>query len=82
MPGRDTFTSWDGTEIVYWTWGEPTDSPPVVHFEHFSSGAFVPDGDNVNDYFHVVSKLKGLAVGPGESPAFIAKIAEEWRRKS
>jgi len=30
VPSRDTFTSWDRTEIAYWTWGEPTDSPPVV----------------------------------------------------
>jgi transcriptional regulator with XRE-family HTH domain len=58
------------------------DSSPVVHFEHFSSGAFVPDNDNVKAYYHVVSKLKKLAIGPAESPAFIAKIAEEWREKS
>jgi pimeloyl-ACP methyl ester carboxylesterase len=39
VPGRDTFTSWDGTEIAYWTWGEPTDSPPVVLHHGFVAHA-------------------------------------------
>ncbi|HEX5405210.1 MAG TPA: helix-turn-helix transcriptional regulator [Pseudonocardiaceae bacterium] len=58
------------------------DSPSMVHFEHFSSGAFVPNADNVSDYRSAISVLKGLAVGPEWSPAFIGKIAEEWRGKS
>jgi pimeloyl-ACP methyl ester carboxylesterase len=39
VPGRDIFTSWDGTEIVYWTWGEPADSPPVVLHHGFVAHA-------------------------------------------
>jgi pimeloyl-ACP methyl ester carboxylesterase len=39
VPGRATFTSWDGTEIAYWTWGEPADSPPVVVHHGFVAHA-------------------------------------------
>jgi pimeloyl-ACP methyl ester carboxylesterase len=39
VPGRDTFTSWDGTEIVYWTWGEKTDAPPVLLHHGFVAHA-------------------------------------------
>jgi pimeloyl-ACP methyl ester carboxylesterase len=39
VPVRDTFTSWDGTEIAYWTWGEPTGSPPVVLHHGFVAHA-------------------------------------------
>jgi pimeloyl-ACP methyl ester carboxylesterase len=39
VPRRDTFTSWDGTEIVYWTWGEATGSPPVVVHHGFVAHA-------------------------------------------
>jgi transcriptional regulator with XRE-family HTH domain len=58
------------------------DSPPVVHFEHYSSGAFVPDADNVKAYRFAVATLKTVGVGPGESAGFITRIAEEWREKS
>jgi pimeloyl-ACP methyl ester carboxylesterase len=39
VPVRDTFTSWDGTEIAYWTWGEPAESPPVVVHHGFVAHA-------------------------------------------
>jgi pimeloyl-ACP methyl ester carboxylesterase len=39
VPVRDTFTSSDGTEIAYWTWGEPTDFPPVVLHHGFVAHA-------------------------------------------
>jgi pimeloyl-ACP methyl ester carboxylesterase len=39
VPGRETFTSWDGTEIVYWTWGRTTDFPPVVLHHGFVAHA-------------------------------------------
>jgi pimeloyl-ACP methyl ester carboxylesterase len=39
VPVRDTFTSWDGTEIAYWTWGERTDCPPVVLHHGFVAHA-------------------------------------------
>jgi hypothetical protein len=55
------------------------DADPVVHFEHYSSGAFVPNVDNVREYEDAVSDLKDLAVGPHRSAAFIAGIVEEWR---
>jgi transcriptional regulator with XRE-family HTH domain len=57
------------------------DSPPVVHFEHFSSGAFVPDADNVKAYRSAVADLQRLAIGPDRSAAFMLKVVEEWREK-
>jgi pimeloyl-ACP methyl ester carboxylesterase len=39
VPSRDTFTSSDGTEIVFWTWGEKTDAPPVVLHHGFVAHA-------------------------------------------
>jgi pimeloyl-ACP methyl ester carboxylesterase len=39
VPVRDRFTSWDGTEIAYWTWGEPADSLPVVVHHGFVAHA-------------------------------------------
>jgi alpha-beta hydrolase superfamily lysophospholipase len=39
MPDRATFTSTDGVEIVYWAWGEPGASPPVVLHHGFVAHA-------------------------------------------
>jgi pimeloyl-ACP methyl ester carboxylesterase len=39
VPVRATFTSWDGTDIAYWTWGEPGASPPVVLHHGFVAHA-------------------------------------------
>ena len=39
MPDRDTFTSSDGVEIAYWTWGEPTEHVPVVLHHGFVANA-------------------------------------------
>ena len=51
---------------------------PVVHFEHFSSGAFVHDYDNVKEYQETIETLKQLAISQEDSPAYIARIAEKW----
>jgi transcriptional regulator with XRE-family HTH domain len=58
------------------------DSAPVVHFEHFSSAAFVPELANVNDYHRAVAEMKDVAVGPDRSAALIAEIVEEWRAQT
>jgi pimeloyl-ACP methyl ester carboxylesterase len=39
VPGRETFTSWDGIEIAYWTWGEATGAAPVVLHHGFVANA-------------------------------------------
>ncbi|HEY1451117.1 MAG TPA: alpha/beta hydrolase [Solirubrobacteraceae bacterium] len=39
MPERATFTSTDGVEIVYWAWGEPVASPPVLLHHGFVAHA-------------------------------------------
>jgi pimeloyl-ACP methyl ester carboxylesterase len=39
MPDRATFTTTDGIEIVYWAWGEPSESPPVLLHHGFVANA-------------------------------------------
>ncbi|HEX7659909.1 MAG TPA: helix-turn-helix transcriptional regulator [Pseudonocardiaceae bacterium] len=58
---------------------EFADSGPVVHFEHYSSGAFVPDAENVRDYRQAIEVLTDLALTPDESIAAIARAADEWK---
>ncbi|HEU5473388.1 MAG TPA: helix-turn-helix transcriptional regulator [Actinophytocola sp.] len=53
------------------------DAPPVVHFEHYSSGAFVPDADDVQAYRGAVEQLRDKAMSPAASARLIAEIAKE-----
>lgn len=54
------------------------DASPVLHFEHFSSGAFVPEPDDVRAYREALDILDGIALSPADSAAFALRIAEEW----
>ncbi|GAB3434963.1 hypothetical protein GCM10027436_12540 [Actinophytocola sediminis] len=53
------------------------DAPPVVHFEHYSSGAFVPNADDVQAYRGAVDRLREIAISPAASTRRIAEIATE-----
>jgi hypothetical protein len=53
------------------------DAPPVVHFEHYSSGAFVPDADDVQAYRGAVDRLREIAMSPAASTRLIAQVANE-----
>lgn len=53
------------------------DAPPVIHFEHHSSGAFVPDADDVQAYRGAVDRLREIAMTPTASSRFIAEAAKE-----
>ena len=39
MPEAQTFTSWDETEIAYWSWGQPSTTPPVLLHHGFVAHA-------------------------------------------
>ncbi len=52
------------------------EAPPVVHFEHYSSGAFVLDEDDVQEYRAAVKTICGMARTPAQSTEFLAEIAE------
>jgi transcriptional regulator with XRE-family HTH domain len=54
-----------------------TDAPPVMYFEHHSSGAFVPDADDVQAYREAVDRLREIAMSPTASARLIAEIAKE-----
>lgn len=53
------------------------DAPPTIHFEHHSSGAFVPDADDVLAYRVAVDRLRELAMSPTASARLIAETAKE-----
>ncbi|WP_410667374.1 helix-turn-helix domain-containing protein [Amycolatopsis sp. cmx-4-68] len=54
-----------------------TDGTSVLHFEHLSSGAFVPDNYDVGVYRAGIKKIQAVAMSPADSAAFIARLAEE-----
>lgn len=54
---------------------------PVVYFEHFRTGAFVPDASDVQAYREAISSMRDLALGLDESMSFLIEIAKEWRSK-
>jgi transcriptional regulator with XRE-family HTH domain len=56
------------------------DAPPVIHFEHFSSGAFVPDAADVGAYSGAVEVMKNVAMSPAATTGLIAEIAHEMEQ--
>ncbi|MCX2734291.1 helix-turn-helix transcriptional regulator [Saccharopolyspora sp. NFXS83] len=58
------------------------DSPAVVHFEHYSSGAFVPDDDDVQAYRQAVSRILELALSPADTIDLITESASELERSA
>ncbi len=57
------------------------DAQPVVHFEHYSSGAFVIDEDDVHAYQDAVEVIRGIARNPDDSAKLIATIAKDLEQK-
>ncbi|MBB5159717.1 hypothetical protein BJ970_007316 [Saccharopolyspora phatthalungensis] len=56
------------------------DSPPFVHFEHYSSGAFVTNSDDIEAYRKAVAAIGQYAYSPADSTNFIAQvIVEEYQ---
>lgn len=55
------------------------DAAPVLHFEHYSSGAFVADSIDVDAYRKAIDTISGYALDPDESTKLIAQImVDEW----
>jgi transcriptional regulator with XRE-family HTH domain len=63
---------WSGPFILY----EFPDAPPMVHFEHYRSGAFVPDQDDVAEYFKAAAAMRQRALSTDASVKLIAETAE------
>lgn len=53
------------------------DAPPVVYFEHYRSGAFIPDEDDVAAYQTALDRMLGLARTADDSKKLINQIAKE-----
>lgn len=55
------------------------DAPPFVHFENYSSSAFVADSDDIEAYRRAVDMIAEHALSAEESMDLIARtIVEEW----
>lgn len=54
------------------------DSGPVMYFEHYSSGAFVPDENDTARYYSAIETMDELAKSPDASVEIMATIAKGW----
>jgi transcriptional regulator with XRE-family HTH domain len=61
---------WNGPFILY----DLPQSPAVVYFEHYSSGAFVPTEHDVTAYRRAIDRISAVALGPGESLRLVDKV--------
>ncbi|RKT90093.1 Helix-turn-helix domain-containing protein [Saccharopolyspora antimicrobica] len=68
---------WAGPFVVY----EFLDASPVVHFEHHSSGAFIPTEHDVAEYRKAVERLREIAIDEAESVARIEKAISKWEEE-
>ncbi|MER7011980.1 helix-turn-helix transcriptional regulator [Saccharopolyspora sp. NPDC000359] len=68
---------WAGPFVFY----EFPDTSPVVHFEHHSSGAFIPTEHDVTEYKKAVSWLRDIAMDEADSLAHIEKAISHWEEK-
>lgn len=51
---------------------------PVVHFEHFSSGAFVPTGHDVDQHRQALAEIRKLALSATDSLKFVEQARDDW----
>jgi hypothetical protein len=57
------------------------DSPAVVHFEHYSSGAFDQNEDDVKAYRTAIKKIVDRAMTPNDSINLVAQvIVDKWSK--
>lgn len=62
---------------------EFADAPPFVHFEHYSSGAFVTDSDDIEAYRTAIEMIERHALSSVDSKKFIAQvIVDDWSASS
>ncbi|MDA3644488.1 helix-turn-helix transcriptional regulator [Saccharopolyspora indica] len=68
---------WSGPFVLY----EFTNTSPVVHFEHHSSGAFIPTEHDVAEYKKAVGWIGRIAMGEVESRDLIAQTISSLEEK-
>lgn len=56
------------------------DITPVVHFEHYSSGAFIPAEHDVDEYRSAIQQIESLAMDERTSVEFIVEAKATWER--
>lgn len=60
---------------------EFSDAPPYVHFEHYSSSAFVTDSDDVDAYRKALDMIGEYALSPSKSIDLMAQTIVEEHQK-
>ncbi|GAA3353603.1 helix-turn-helix transcriptional regulator [Saccharopolyspora gregorii] len=65
---------WSGPFVVY----DFPSAPAVVHFEHYSSGAFVPVEHDVKEYRTASQRIRDVALGEVDSLDYLTKALQEW----
>jgi|tagenome__1003787_1003787.scaffolds.fasta_scaffold20967967_3 hypothetical protein len=56
---------------------------PLLYMDGFLTGVFIERCDVVDDYFrYLIPELRAVALGPEDSRALVAKLADEYDRKS
>lgn len=58
------------------------DAPPVLYFEHYSSGAFVPDDHDVAAYEAALQTMAGVALSEADTRRLIDQIVQETERQT
>ncbi|MGH3863664.1 Scr1 family TA system antitoxin-like transcriptional regulator [Actinokineospora sp.] len=58
-----------------------SNQPPVVHFEHYRSGAFLLDETDVTDYLTGVETVVEKAMNPIDSAGFIAEVINRLEKQ-
>lgn len=64
---------WAGPFVVY----DFANVPAVVHFEHYSSGAFVPDQHDVGEYRKALVKMRDFALSSSDSVDYFTKARKK-----
>lgn len=58
------------------------DAPPVLYFEHYSSGAFVPDKHDVDAYQAALQTMARVALPEGDARRLIGQIVQETEHQT
>ncbi|WP_258349043.1 helix-turn-helix domain-containing protein [Saccharopolyspora gregorii] len=65
---------WSGPFVIY----DFPSAPSVVHFEHYSSGAFIPVEHDLREYRKAVVKIREVTLSPADSLDYLVQAGEKW----
>lgn len=71
-------TGWHPGLLGPFTLYDFPDAPPVVSFEHYSSGAFVPTAHDVQQHREELTRIRDLAFDESDSLEYIRQAHRSW----